>query len=176
MPFERQFILRCCTSDCDRLCSLVVRVPGYRTDMYCVPCEVRTEFIYVIVKKLHRLYGLVVRVPGYRSGGPGSILGGTRFFLEVLGLDRVPLSLVSTTEELLGRKRSVSGPESREYGRVGIRHTDNVAPYIRKTFALTSPTRGGRSVGIVRSRTQATEFNFSFFFISFMYLETRGKR
>jgi hypothetical protein len=29
----------------DRLCRLVVRVPGYRTEMYCVSCEVRTEFI-----------------------------------------------------------------------------------------------------------------------------------
>jgi hypothetical protein len=28
-----------------RLCGLVVRVPGYRTEMYCVSCEVRTEFI-----------------------------------------------------------------------------------------------------------------------------------
>jgi hypothetical protein len=31
-----------------RLCRLVVRVPGYRTEMYCVSCEVRTEFIYVM--------------------------------------------------------------------------------------------------------------------------------
>jgi hypothetical protein len=30
------------------LCGLVVRVPGYRTEMYCVCCEVRTEFIYVM--------------------------------------------------------------------------------------------------------------------------------
>jgi hypothetical protein len=29
-------------------------------------------------------------------------------------------------------------------------------------LALTSPTSGGRSVGIVRSRTKATEFCFSF--------------
>jgi hypothetical protein len=28
-------------------------------------------------------------------------------------------------------------------------------------LALTSPTGGGRSVGIVRSRTKATEFTFS---------------
>jgi hypothetical protein len=27
---------------------LVVRVPGYTTEMYCVSCEVRTEFIYVM--------------------------------------------------------------------------------------------------------------------------------
>jgi hypothetical protein len=32
----------------DRLCGLVVRVPGYRTEMYCVSCEVRTEFMYVM--------------------------------------------------------------------------------------------------------------------------------
>jgi hypothetical protein len=32
-----------------------------------------------------------------------------------------------------------------------------LAPSIRKTLALTSLTKGGRSVGIVRLRTEATE-------------------
>jgi hypothetical protein len=32
----------------DRLCGLVVRIPGCRTEMYCASCEVRTEFMYVI--------------------------------------------------------------------------------------------------------------------------------
>jgi hypothetical protein len=54
----------------DRPCGLVVRVPGYRTEMYRDCCEVRTEFI-------DRPCGLVVRVPGFRSIGPGSILGAT---------------------------------------------------------------------------------------------------
>jgi hypothetical protein len=36
---------------------------------------------------------------------------------KVVGLERGPLSLVSTTEELLGRKSSGSGLESREYSR-----------------------------------------------------------
>jgi hypothetical protein len=49
-----------------------------------------------------RLCGLVVRVLGYRFGGPGSIPGTTR--KKVVGLERGPLSLVSTTEELLDRK------------------------------------------------------------------------
>jgi hypothetical protein len=49
-----------------------------------------------------RLCGLVVRVLGYRSGGPGSIPGITR--KKVVALERGPLSLVSTTEELLDRK------------------------------------------------------------------------
>jgi hypothetical protein len=43
---------------------------------------------------------------------------------------------------------------------VGIRHADNVTPSIRKKLALTSPTSGGRSVGIVRMRTEAMEFFF----------------
>jgi hypothetical protein len=45
----------------------VVRVPGCRTKMFCVSCEVRTQFIYVMEKKVDRLCGLVDRVPGYRS-------------------------------------------------------------------------------------------------------------
>jgi hypothetical protein len=50
-----------------------------------------------------RLCGLVVRVLGYRSGGPGSIPGTIRK-KKVVGLERGPLSLVNTTEELLDRK------------------------------------------------------------------------
>jgi hypothetical protein len=49
-----------------------------------------------------RLCGVVVRVLGYRSGGRGSIPGTTR--KKVVGLERGPISLVSTTEELLDRK------------------------------------------------------------------------
>jgi hypothetical protein len=51
-----------------------------------------------------------------------------------VGLERGPLSLVSTAEVLLGKKNSGSGLEILEYG----------------------------SVGIVRSRTQATEFSLVF--------------
>jgi hypothetical protein len=45
---------------------------------------------------------------------------------KVVGLERVPLSLVSTTEELLDRKVPRIRP-------VGIRHADHVAPSIRKS-------------------------------------------
>jgi hypothetical protein len=71
--------------------------------------SIKTKYIY------YRLCGLVVRVPGYRSGSPGfdsRALQGKK----VVGLDRGPLSLVGTTEELLGRNSSGSGLESREYG------------------------------------------------------------
>jgi hypothetical protein len=41
---------------------------------------------------------------------------------------------------------------------VGIRHVDYETPVYPQKFVLTSLTSGGRSVGIVRSRTEATEF------------------
>jgi hypothetical protein len=75
-----------------------------------------------------------------------------------VGLERGPLGLVSTIEELLGRKSSGSGLEVHDYGRRGSAALTTRHPSIRKKFAVTSPTNGGRSVGIVRSRTQATEF------------------
>jgi len=43
---------------------------------------------------------------------------------------------------------------------VGTRCADHVTPLYPQKLALTSPTGGGRSVGIVRVRTKATEFSF----------------
>jgi hypothetical protein len=40
-----------------------------------------------------------------------------QIFIEVVGLERGPLSLVSTIEELLGRNSSGSGLKIRDYGR-----------------------------------------------------------
>jgi hypothetical protein len=57
---------------------------------------------------------------------------------------------VSTTEELLERKSNCSALENRYYA----------TPLSPQKLTLTSPTSGGRSAGIVRSRTQATEFGF----------------
>jgi hypothetical protein len=50
-----------------------------------------------------------------------------------VGLERDPLSLVSTIEELLGIKNSFSGLET-ENAVVGIRRPDLVAPSIRKSW------------------------------------------
>jgi hypothetical protein len=140
---ETVYFSKCCLIEKDRLYGLVVRVPGYRTEMYCVSCDVRTEFILCYVEESRpplwssgqsswlqngdvlfflwgtnwiyicyaeesdSLCGLVVRVLGYRSGVPGSIPATTRK-KKVVGLERGPLSLVSTTEELLDR--SVAAP------------------------------------------------------------------
>jgi hypothetical protein len=67
-----------------------------------------------------------------------------------VGLERGPHSLVSTIEEPL-RSRN------RDYDRRGFAALIPRHPFMCKKLALTWPTSGGRSVGIVHSRTKATE-------------------
>jgi hypothetical protein len=82
-----------------------------------------------------------------------------QIFWKVVGVERDPLSLLSTIEELLERKSRDSGLESREY----VRRNSSLWPrgnlYPQK-LALSSSTRCGRLVCIVHSRTQATESVF----------------
>jgi hypothetical protein len=102
------------------------------------------------------LFGLVVRDPGYRSRGLVSIPG-VPDILRSSRSETSPLSLVSTIEELLERKSSGSGLERRD-AVVGIRHAYYATTLYPQKLELISPTRGCRSVGIVCSRTQTTEF------------------
>jgi hypothetical protein len=74
----------------------------------------------------------VVRVPGYIFRGTGVDSRRYKIF-GVVGLERGPLILVITIEELLGRKSSGSGLDS-ENTAMGIRHADHVEPYIRKSY------------------------------------------
>jgi hypothetical protein len=73
-----------------------------------------------------------------------------------VGLERGPLNLVSTNEELLGRKSSGSGLEIQEYGSrdLSCLPCGNLNP---QNLALISPTSGSHLVGIVRSQTKAME-------------------
>jgi hypothetical protein len=104
-----------------------------------------------------RLCGLVVRVPGYRSRNPGFHSRRYQIFWEVVGLERGPLGLVSTIEQLLGRNSSGSGLENRKYGRGDPLRWPRDTLYPQK-LKITSPTSGGRSIGIVRLRANTTEF------------------
>jgi hypothetical protein len=92
-----------------------------------------------------------------------------QIFWQAVGLERRPLSLVNTTEELLGRKSSGSGLENREYGRREPWHWPS-GTFYQQMLALTSATSDSHSVGIVRSRSQAKELlnrqNFPIFPIS----------
>ena len=58
-------------------------------------------------------------------------------------------------------KEKSSGYRSRKQGltAVGTRCADHVTPLYPQKLTLTSPTGGGRSVGIVRVWTKATEFS-----------------
>jgi hypothetical protein len=80
-----------------------------------------------------------------------------------VGLERDPLRLASTIEELLERRNSGSGLKIRDYGPLEPSRLPRGTLYPQK-LALASPKNGDRSVGIVRSQTQATEFILSFRF------------
>jgi hypothetical protein len=79
-----------------------------------------------------------------------------QIFWEVVGLERSSLSLGSRNEKMLERENSGSGVESRKYDRRYPSRRPRGTLYPQK-LALTSLTSGGLSVGMDRSRTQATE-------------------
>jgi hypothetical protein len=74
-----------------------------------------------------------------------------------MGLERGPLSLVTTTKEIHERDSIGSGLEIWQYGHKDPSRWPHDTLYAQK-LALTSLTSGGRSIGIFRSRTQVTEF------------------
>jgi hypothetical protein len=121
---------------------------------------------YIILLNLLHFTDLTTRPPLWSSGQSSWLQiqrSGFNFrryqiFWEIVGLERGPLSLVSTTEKLTGRKCSGSGLENLEYGRRDPSRWPRGTLYPQK-LALTSPTSGERSVGKVHSRTQATELH-----------------
>jgi hypothetical protein len=109
----------------------------------------------------------VGRVLGYRSRGPGFDSRHYHIFWLVLGLEQGPLILASTTEELFKRNSKGFGLENQDYVRGDPSRWSRDTLYPWK-LTLTSPTRGVRSAGRVRSRTKAMEFltNAGFFLCS----------
>jgi hypothetical protein len=122
------------------------------------PRVVQTHMKFPTVYGTHdRLCGLVVRVPGCRSWGPGSIPGATKFSEKQWVWNGVHSALWVQLTSYLEEK--VAAPVKRaENTAVGIRHADHLAPLYPKKLALTSSTSVGRSICIVRLRTQTTEF------------------
>jgi hypothetical protein len=102
---------------------------------------------------------VLVRVPGYISRGPGFDSRRYQIFWEVVSMERGPLSLVSIIE-LLERKSSGSGLEKSRLRSQGIHRAEYATALYPQKLSLTSSISGRRSVGIVLSRTQATDFFF----------------
>jgi hypothetical protein len=106
-----------------------------------------------------RLCVIMVTVPCYITRYPGFDSRRYQIFWEVVGVERGPLSLVCITEELLEFKNSGTGSRKPTLTAVWdpLRWPrDNFHP---QKLALTSPTCGGRSVGIVRLRIATMEFS-----------------
>jgi hypothetical protein len=131
------FFLSECCKEIELLCRLVVRVPGYRTEMYCFLWG--TNWIYICYVEKSR--------PPLWSSGQSSLLQIQRsgfdsrryqIFWEVVGF-------VSTIEELLGRKSSASVLENRDYGHREPSCWPRGTLYPQK-LALTSPLKR-RSLG-----------------------------
>jgi hypothetical protein len=117
---------------------------------------ITTHIVYLI----DRLCGLVVRVLGYISVGPGSIPGTTK------KSSGSGTGFTQPREYNWGAtwcRSSGSCLENREYCRRDPSRWPRGTLYLQK-LAITSPTGGGRSVGIVRSRTQTVEF---FYYLSY---------
>jgi hypothetical protein len=95
---------------------------------------------------------------------PGFDFRRYHIFLEVVGLERGALGLVSTIEELLGGKSSGSGLEIREYGHRDQSRWPRGTLYQQK-LALASLTSGGRSGhGVLFLRGASVALNYYKFY------------
>jgi hypothetical protein len=76
-------------------------------------------YIYIYIKYFNNGLPLLSsgKSSGYRTKDSGFDSRLYQILCGVVGVERRPLSLVSTTEELLGRNISGSGLENRKYGR-----------------------------------------------------------
>jgi hypothetical protein len=143
----------------------VVRTCTYTTISFMIiALEVFTKgkiqfFMILVTRQGFWLLGCSGQSSWLQSQRPGFDSRRYQVFWEVVGLERGPLSLVSTIEELLESKSSCLGLESREYDRSDSSHWPS-GTLCSQELAVTSPTSCARWVGVVRSRTQATEFSF----------------
>jgi hypothetical protein len=81
---------------------------------------------------------------------------------------------MSTNEEYLDEHVTAAVYKT-EITAVGIRHADCATPLYPQMLALISPTSGGRSVGIVRSRTKTMKLTCYKMVGLFCYLTTSTK-
>jgi hypothetical protein len=91
--------------------------------------------------------------PHPQPGVPGSCI----YFPQEQGSPVIPPRALGLSYILLNDISIVPALENRDYGRRDLRCADHATPLYPQKLTLTSPINGGLSVGIVRSRTKATE-------------------
>jgi hypothetical protein len=123
------------------------------------PYRLPRPFIGIALLKRKKKERPPPRSSGQNSKGPGFDFRHYHILWEVVGMERGPLSLVSATEELLGRNCSGFGLEIRECGHGDPLRWKRDTLHPQK-WAITSLTSGRRSVGIVCSQTKAKVFSF----------------
>jgi hypothetical protein len=171
-----------CGKKVDRLCGLVVRIPGYTTEMYCASCEVRIIYICYVEESRPPLWSSG-QSSWLQNGDVLCFLWGTNLIYLCYVEESIPPLWSSAQSsrgpgfdsrryqifwEVVGLYRAALSFEStteellernssgsgleNEMKAVGIRHAHHVAPY-SQTLALISPTSSSDSIGIVGSRT-----------------------
>ena len=114
----------------------------------------------MLLKKKH-MYSCIF-IYSYRYRGPGFDSRHCQIFLSSSGSETGSTQPREPPEVNWGatwiKKSSGSRSRKQSLTAVGTCCADHATPLYPQKLALTSPTGGGRSVGIVRSRTKATEF------------------
>jgi hypothetical protein len=116
---------------------------------------------------IDHLCGLVIGVPGYRSRVPGFDSLRYHIFWEVVGMERGPLKLMNTIEELLERKSSGSGLKKWDYS-----HRSSVGLITRHPLSanvFTNFADKRRSLGRCSSFVDQSHGDF-FIFINLLFM------
>jgi hypothetical protein len=133
------------------------------SEYYTVCLSECLQWFIIFVQKVILVHGSWLQIQRSRVRFPA-----LQIFWEVMGPERSPLSLMSTIEVLLGRNNGGSSLENKEYSHGDPLRWPHDTLYPQK-LALTSPTSGGRLVGIVRLRTTATEFVHSCYILLWFF-------
>jgi hypothetical protein len=133
----------------------------YQSEKFCIRIFATSLFLYFTCKSIRELVLVTNCIYCVLSAFNDNRLVLNHLFISSRIMERIIFIFIYLSNILYFH----SGVEIREYGRRDLSCWPRGTLYPQK-LALTSPTSGGDSVGIVCSRTQVTEFMF---FITFTF-------